>query len=240
MKLLAIDTATQQMGVTVTDGDVILASYELLAEHPHAAELPGAVTRVLKAAGLTLNALDAVAVDLGPGSFTGLRIGLAFVKALAFTTKKPVIGVSSLDVLAAGVPFASQPVCPILDAKQHNVYAALFRVEAGMPKRESDYWLGPTDDVLGCLTEPMIFLGDGCARYRERILQRCPGARFAPPELWWPKSAALARLGRQRLEEHQADDPARLVPMYLYPLDCSVRSPDRPTSVIAPIHRPVL
>ncbi len=235
MKLLAIETSTRQMGVAVTDGEAVLASYELLAEQPHGAELPGAVSRVLKAAGLTLKGVDGIVVDVGPGSFTGLRIGLAFVKALAFTTKKPVVGISSLDVLAAGMPFASQPVCPILDAKQRNVYAALFRVEGEVPARQSDYWLGPTDDVLAGVAGPAIFLGDGCGRYRDRILQRCPGAQFAPEETWWPKAAVLARLGRQRLQESGPDDPVRLVPMYLYPLDCSVRGPDRPTGVLPPL-----
>ena len=116
MKLLAIETATQQLGVAVLDGERVLASYELLAEHPHAAELPGAVTRVLTAAHLTLPQVDAIAVDLGPGSFTGLRIGLAFVKALTFPIKKPVIGVPSLDVLVANLPFVSGLAAPVLDA----------------------------------------------------------------------------------------------------------------------------
>lgn len=242
MTILAIETATRQMGIAAIDGEQVLASYELLAENPHAVELPDAVTRVLKAAHTTLAQVKGIVVDIGPGSFTGLRIGLAFVKALVFPTQIPLVGVPSLDVLASNLPFTSRPVCPVLDAKQKNVYAALYRPQKGGLKKASDYFLGPIDDFLGTMNpalsekgggkEPTIFLGDGCSLYRERILERCPEAEFASQEFWLPKAATLARLGAQRLKNGTPDDPSRLVPMYLYPLDCSVRGPDRPTSVL--------
>ncbi len=232
MPLLAIETSTRMLGVAVIDGERLLSSYELLADYPHAAELPGAVTRVLQAARTTLSQLEAIVVDIGPGSFTGLRIGLAFVKALAFPGKTPVVGVPSLDVLAANLPSAPRLVCPLLDAKQQNVYAALYQMDAGRPVKRSEYVLGPVDEVLTLVKEPAVFLGDGAALYRERILQRCPDAQFADPELWLPRAATLARLGRERLAKGQRDDPATLVPMYLYPQDCQVRGPNRPTSVL--------
>ena len=232
MTLLAIETATRQLGVAVVDGETVLSSYELLADNPHAVELPAAVSRVLKAARTSLERLDGLVVDIGPGSFTGLRIGLAFVKALAFSTKKPVIGVPSLDVLAANVPFAPRPVCTVLDAKQKNVYAALFLTGERQITKRTDYLLGPAEEILGRFTEPAVFLGDGCDRYRDLILKHCPKAEFAAPELWLPRAATLGRLGAVRFAEGKRDDPAQLVPMYLYPMDCSVRGPDRSTSVL--------
>ena len=233
MPLLAIDTSTRQLGVAVVDEERLVSSYELLAEYPHAVELPGAVTRVLQAAHVRLADLSAIVVDIGPGSFTGLRIGLAFVKALAFSSKRPVVGVPSLDVLAAQLPFAAQPVCPVLDAKQHKVYAAVYRTEAGRRARATEYLLGPIEQVLANTDEPILFLGDGCALYRQRILARCPQAQFAGQELWLPRAATLARLGSEQFRSGQRDDPARLVPMYLYPQDCQVRGPQRPTSVLS-------
>ena len=233
MPLLAIETSTRQLGVAAIDGDRLLSSYELLADYPHAVELPDAVTRVLKAAHTTLEALEAIVVDIGPGSFTGLRIGLAFVKALAFPMKKTVVGVPSLDVLAAGVPCAPQGVCPVLDARQKNVYAALYHIDGATPVKEHDYSLGPISEILSHIHEPTVFLGDGCALYRDQIVQRVGDrASFAPPELWLPRAATLARLGRERLTQGLRDDPSQLVPLYLYPLDCSVRGPDRPTSIL--------
>lgn len=232
MSLLAIETATRQLGVAVVDGEQILSSYELLAEHPHAAELPDAVRRVLAAARVSLDELAAIVVDVGPGSFTGLRIGLAFAKALAFPNKTPLVGVPSLDVLAANVPFATRCVVPVLDAKQKNVYSSLYRLDGGRPVRQTDHLLGPVDEILALVKEPCVFLGDGAALYRDRIVQRCPDAQFAAPELWLPRAATLARLGQERFLQGHRDDPARLVPLYLYPKDCQVRGPDRPTSVL--------
>ena len=232
MSILAIETSTRQLGVAVLDGERVVSSYELLADYPHAVELPGAVTRVLKEAGATLPALHGLVIDIGPGSFTGLRIGLAFVKGLAFVHHVPVVGVSSLETLAANLPCVSQTVCPILDAKQKNVYAALFRIEGPRPIRLTDDLLGPAEQILERLGRPAIFLGDGCLLFRDPILRRFPDAVFAPQDAWLPRAAALARLGRLRLEDGQRDDPATLVPRYLYPFDCSVRGPDRPTSVL--------
>ena len=232
MAILAIETATRQLGVAVVQDDQVLASYELLADYPHAVELPGAVTRVLKEAGTTLEQLEAIAVDIGPGSFTGLRIGLAFVKALAFPAKKPLVGVVSLDVLAANLSFAPRLVCPILDARQKNLYAAFYRMQDAQPVRQSDHMLGPAEEILGMVKEPAIFLGDGIARYQELIRERCPEPQFAEPELWLPRVASLGRLAAARVRRGETDPPDRLVPLYLYPLDCSVRGPNRPSSVL--------
>ena len=230
--LLAIETSSRLLGKAVIDGERLISSYELVAGYPHAVELPGAVTRVLQAANTTLRRLEAIIVDIGPGSFTGCRIGVVFVKALAFPTKTPVVAVPSLDALAANVPFSPLPVCVLLDAKQRNVYAALYHLDGSQPIKETDDLLGPVDEILSRVTQPTLFVGDGCVPYRDRILARCPKAQFAAPELWLPRAATVARLGRERFLQGQRDDPATLVPMYLYPLDCSVRGPNRPSSVL--------
>lgn len=228
--LLAIETATRQLGVAVVDGERLVSSYDVVGEEPpHAVELPDAVRRVLAGARTTLQQIEAFIVDIGPGSFTGLRIGLAFMKALAFASKAPAVGVPSLDVLAAQLPMAPFLVCPLLDAKRHNVYAALYRVEAGVPVRQSDYLLGPVDGILAQIHRPVVFLGDGCPLYRDRIVERLGAkAQFTSPDLWLPRVATLATLGRLRYASGQRDDPGTLLPMYLYPRDCSVRVGDRP------------
>ncbi|MBI4354608.1 MAG: tRNA (adenosine(37)-N6)-threonylcarbamoyltransferase complex dimerization subunit type 1 TsaB [Candidatus Omnitrophica bacterium] len=225
MKLLAIDTSTEQLGVAVVDEARVLASYEILAERIHAVELPNAVNRVLETAGLSLKTIEALAIDIGPGSFTGLRIGVAFVKALAFTHQTPLIGVPSLDVLAAQVPYATHPVCVMCDAKQRKVYAALYRTEDGKLTKRSDHQLLTVDELLPLLGEgPMIFLGDGVALYRERLTQHFGSrALFAGAETWWPHAATLGRLGLERLKAGQHDDPSTLVPMYLHPHTCTIR-----------------
>jgi tRNA threonylcarbamoyladenosine biosynthesis protein TsaB len=227
MKLLAIETATRQLGVAVLDGERLVSSYELLADNPHAAELPDAVARTLDAAGLKMRDLEAVAVDIGPGSFTGLRIGLAFVKAITFGAQQAVLGVSSLDVLAAQLPFHEGVVVPILDAKRENIYGARYQLKTGNPVKQTDYLLGPVEELLETSKEPIVCLGDGCPLYRDRILAVCPQAQFAGPELWLPRAATLGRLGLERLGQGQKDDPGSLVPMYLYPQTCQIRQSER-------------
>ena len=245
---LAIETATQQLGVAALEGERVLASYEVLADQPpHAVELPGAVQRVLQEAGGRLDQVEALILDIGPGSFTGLRIGVAFAKALAFPRNlpsfdsrsgrhpersrgMPMVAVPSLDVLAAQLPMAPYLVCPILDAKRKNVYAALYRQERqGQPARDGDCFLGPVEDVLARIQGPAVFLGDGCALYETMIRERLgANAQFTTPDFWLPRVATLGRLGARRYAQGQRDDPATLTPLYLYPKDCSVRLPASP------------
>jgi tRNA threonylcarbamoyladenosine biosynthesis protein TsaB len=231
MKILAIETATDQLGVALVEEARAVASYELLGERPHATELPEAVARVLETGGVTLEQLDAIAVDIGPGSFTGLRIGLAFVKALIFRIQKPVVGVPSLDVLAANVPLTPHVVCPILDAKQRKVYAALYQLSDGVVRKQSDYHLLSVEELVPMLkgSGSVVFLGDGAALYGAALTQQL-GARaiIAAPELWLPRAATLGRLGLERLRQGQQDDPSTLTPMYLHPMTCSIQTPQAP------------
>ena len=219
-----------QLGVALVDDQRVLASYELLAERPHAVELPQAVTKVLQAVGQPLAHVEGFVVDVGPGSFTGLRIGMAFVKALAFCIKKPVVGIASLDVLAAGLPLATPLICPLIDAKQRKVYAALYRAGDGVVRKQSDYHLLTIEELMGMFPDgPVCFLGDGVALYRER-LTKALGIRalFAASEWWLPRVATLGRLGLERLRRGERDDPATLVPMYLHPMDCTIQRTPSP------------
>lgn len=233
MKLLAIETATRQMGVAAAEDGRVVSSVELLADYPHAVELPGAVNRVLEAAGWQLSDLNAIAVDVGPGSFTGLRIGIAFVKALTFAKKLPVVAVSSGDLLACNAAYAGEIICPFLDAKQKNVYAAQYVFKDNQPQRLSEWFLGKPEEYLAQIKKPAIFVGDGCAVYGE-LLRKHLGEKavIASTDCWLPRVAVLARLGFERFQQGQKEDAAGLVPLYLYPLDCSVRGPNRPTSIL--------
>jgi len=230
MNVLAIETSTSQLGVALVEEQRVLGSYELLAERAHAVELPQAVTRVLKAAGIALEQVDGLAIDIGPGSFTGLRIGVAFVKALAFQLKKLVVGVPSLDVMAANHLFAPHLVCPIVDAKQKKLYAALYRTTDGGLAKQSDYHLLTVEELIPMLKDASVmFLGDGIPLYRQRLAQALgERALFATPDWWFPRVATLGRLGLERLNKGQHDDPSHLVPMYLYPMTCTIRLSDRP------------
>lgn len=227
MNVLAIDTSTERLGVALVSETEVRSSYELLAERPHAIELPQAVTRVLQAGGEALERLGGIAIDIGPGSFTGLRIGLSFVKALALVRPVPVIGVPSLDVLAANLPYAPDLICPVLDAKQRKVYAALYRANGARLVKQSDYALWTLDELIQHLGQQrVLFLGDGIGVYRQALIERL-GERvsFADPEWWYPQAAVLGRLGLARLRDGQRDNPRDLVPMYLHPMTCTIKQP---------------
>ena len=231
MSILAIETSSERLGVALVDEQRVRASYEVLAGRTHAIELPKAVQRVLAAGEETLASLTGIAVSIGPGSFTGLRIGLAFVKALAFRFRMSIIGVPSLDVLASNALWSPRLVCPVVDAKQRKVYAAWYRTAEGKLEKRSDYQLVSVEALCAALpSEPVLFLGDGIGVYRQQ-LEAALGDRgaCAPPELWWPHAATVGRLGLERLRDGLQDDPATLVPMYLYGHDCTIRRPAVPT-----------
>ncbi len=227
MSVLAIETSTERMGVALVNETKVLSLYELLAERPHAVELPQAVTRVLQAGGETLEHLEGIAIDIGPGSFTGLRIGLSFVKALALAKPVPVIGVASLDVLASNVPFATDLVCPVIDAKQHKVYSALYHANGAQMEKQSDYALSTLEELTQRLGQQrVLFLGDGASVYRQALIERMgERAAFADPEWWYPQAAVLGRLGLTRFRAGQRDNPKDLVPMYLHPMTCTIKKP---------------
>lgn len=230
MIMLSIESASDQLGVALTDDEKLLASYELLADRPHAIELPGAVQRLLQSAGLSLDRLDCLAIDIGPGAFTGLRIGLAFVKALAFALRKPVVAVPSLDVLAASLPYAPHPCCAIIDAKQRKLYAARYEPAAdGAMVRRGEYLLGSVDEVVklaGQGKEPVIFTGNAIPLYRAQLVDAFGDrAKFSEQAFWLPRAPVLAQLARRRAAAGQYEDIRAIVPLYLHPMTCTVRRP---------------
>src|SRR5512137_274131 len=131
MYILGIETATKTGGVAIVSEQGVVAEYTLNIEVTHSERLMSTVDRVLADTGLTISNIDGFGISIGPGSFTGLRIGLSTVKGLAFTTGKRVAAVPTLKALAWNIPYPLHPVCPLLDAKKKEVYAALYRHDGG-------------------------------------------------------------------------------------------------------------
>jgi tRNA threonylcarbamoyladenosine biosynthesis protein TsaB len=220
MKLLAIETSTLTGAVGLMEDDAAVAEYRLSIAVTHSERLLAAVDALLTAARWTLGDVDALAVAVGPGSFTGLRIGVSTVKSLAFATGKPLCAVPTLDALAACLPFAAHPVCPILDARKDEVYTALYRTTDGRPERLWEYRaIGPAALAEALEREaggPVVFLGDGVGPWRDLLGGALGGrARFAPPALRLPSALSLAALAREALDRGETVDPAGLVPLYV-------------------------
>src|SRR5512138_896658 len=180
MLVLGIETSTRQGGAALVGDEGLVSEYTLNVEVTHSERLLPAIDRMLHDAGATLATLGGLAVSIGPGSFTGLRIGLSTAKGLAYATGLPVVGVPSLEALAWAVPAARWPVCAVLDARKQEVYAALFQHEpTGLRRIIEDRALAP-EALCELIRKPTLFVGDGVAAYGE-LFARLLGERFLLP-----------------------------------------------------------
>lgn len=210
--LLAIDTSTRYAGVALADAGRVIAARSWYSAVNHTAELMPAVAETLKGAGLAVNDLAGIAVALGPGGFSALRVGMSVAKGLALASGRPPVGIGTLDAESQPYLQSGRPVCALLDAGRREVSSALFGAD-GQRIREDR--IGPPEEVLPDITEPTVFCGEGLAAHadliRERLGDRAVIAGHSPAARLW----ALAQLGQQRLESGDSDDVAALQPYYL-------------------------
>jgi tRNA threonylcarbamoyladenosine biosynthesis protein TsaB len=225
MKILAIETSTMMGGVAIMDQTGLIAEYCLNIKATHSERLMRTIDQVLKDSGLELKDLDGYAVSIGPGSFTGLRIGVSTVKGLALTTKKPIAAIPTLDALAFNIPFSRYNVCPMLDARKKEVYTALysFTDEGELSKLKEDSVIKP-ELFLSEIKEPTVFLGEGANIYRE-LIKKSLGtlAHFAPLAKQLPSAANVAELGFKDILSGKVLDPASLVPKYIRKSEAEIK-----------------
>jgi tRNA threonylcarbamoyladenosine biosynthesis protein TsaB len=217
MRVLAVETSTLAGGVALLDGERVVGEYLLDVGVTHSERLVAAVDRLLADARWTAADLEGLAVAIGPGSFTGLRIGISTVKGLGVALSIPIAAVPTLDALAWALPFSALPVCPLIDARRGEVYACLYRWNGLEMQREWEYLAVPPDDLSQRLGEPTVLLGDAATRIRS------PYGRLAPPARRLPSPACVGQLGLERLRRGQTEAAADLVPLYLRPSEAELR-----------------
>ena len=217
MKVLGLETATLAGGAALIDGDRIVGEYTLNIRVTHSERVMAAVDRLLTDAGWRPSDREGLAVSIGPGSFTGLRIGVSTAKGLALALGLAVVPVPTLDALAAGLPFAALPVCPILDARKGEVYASLYRWDGGAMRREWEYLALAPAALARLFTEPVIVCGDGAGIVRSTF------ARLAPVARRLPLPACVAELGHAMLVAGAGVPPADLAPLYLRPSEAELK-----------------
>jgi len=218
MLLLAVDTSTEQGSVALWEGERLLAEVSLVLPGAYLTHLLPEVEALLARTGRTLPQVRALAVSRGPGNFTGLRIGLATVKTLAFALNLPVAAVSTLEVAAARLPFCPEPVAVLVDAKRRELYFGVFCCRGETPEPLGDPERLPVGQLPARLRPPLILTGPGLSTY-EALLRPLlpPGTLLAPPEVRHPQAATLARLARERLARGQTTAPGELLPTYFRP-----------------------
>jgi len=238
MTLLAFSTSSEMLSVALFSDSQLIKEENHFLGLKHSEKLLPTIKDILGVSSFSLKDIDAFAVDVGPGSFTGLRIGLATLKGLTFGERKKVSGVLSLDALAENVNSLSEVslrtevraktlVCPVIDAKQERVYSAIYEItKSGRLKRKIDYSVIKIKDLLKKLNrqggsprriQKTIFLGDGLEKYQDFIARAKKDVSFLPREFWFPYASVIAKLGLERLKRGKSDDINSLSPRYLIP-----------------------
>jgi len=222
--ILAIDTATSCSSVALASGGrfhgKVLASLELDTKVTHSRKLLSSIEHLLKETELGWTDIAGVAVSLGPGSFTGLRIGMATAKGLVMAAKVPLLGVSSLDVMASSC-LSSKLIYAVQDARKREVYTACYRLEAGTVVRQSDYQVLPPERLITQLSEEVLLVGDGVAAYREQWLA-AEKIELAPAVLNRVSAAAMGLMAGDMLEAGQLLDAETATPLYVRASDAEL------------------
>lgn len=216
MKILALESSSVSASVALTEDEKLIAQSFQNCGLTHSRTLLPMVEGLLQNCGLTLDEVDAIAVAHGPGSFTGVRIGVATVKGLALGADKPCIGVSTLEAMAYGAHALDGRLCCVMDARAGQVYNALFSIENGLPSRLCEDRAVKLTDLAEEIGDTAYFLvGDGAELCYNTLREKCTGLRLAPPELRYPTGYGVAAVALPLLQAGKTCSPQELDAFYL-------------------------
>ena len=222
MLILGIETTTQQVGVAIGGHEGVIATFEVARGRRHAEILTPAVEFVCRQADLDIDEIGCIAVDVGPGLFTGMRVGLASAKALALALRVPMIGISSLDLLAFPCRHTDRVVVPVIDARKSEVFWAMYRQVPGGVQQVSAPTVGPVDDLVADLlarSQDALCVGDGAERYRHEITDGFRCEISAPVH---PSAGALVQLAHAKALREEWVRPDEIEPIYLRAPDAQI------------------
>lgn len=214
--LLAIDTSTRLTGVALYDGVQVLSEVAWYSREHQTVELAPVVSEIMGRVGIKPEAIKAIGVALGPGSFTGLRIGLALAKGLALSWHASLIGVPTLDVVASAQPLAAMPLAAVLQAGRGRLAVGWYAVQAGHWKAQGSPELMDAASLAERIQSPVMVCGELNDEERRVLARKRKNVVLASPARSLRYPSFLAELAWQRYRVGQADDPASLAPIYLH------------------------
>jgi len=224
MLILGIETATIQAGCAIGGHEGVLASAHSAKGKRHAENLTPAIAFICEQAQIELSEIGLVAVDIGPGLFTGLRVGVATAKAIAFALRVPMIGVSSLDLLAFPVRFTPRLIVAAIDARRGELFYALYRQVPGGVQRISEPAVGTADDLaseLLALSKEVLLVGDGVHRYREAF-DGLAKVEIVDQGNSFPSAASLVQLAHAQALREDFQQIDSIQPLYLRRPDAEI------------------
>lgn len=218
MKILSLDSATECATVALLEDFKVLGEINFNYKKQHSTLLMSMIDELLKASSMEVNDLDGFVVSKGPGSFTGLRIGMATIKGLSLGLNKPYISISSLDALAYNVYGTEGILCPIMDALRNNVYTCIYEYINGELSPITDYMalsINELSDILKTYDKTIYFVGDGTKIHKEYLKSELSNCYFAPQHLNFVRASALGEIGMKKLLAGMRDDANNSAPIYL-------------------------
>ena len=224
MLILGIESATAQVGCAIGGHEGVLARFESARGRRHVETLVPAIDFVRRQAQIELEEIGAVAVDIGPGLYTGLRVGIATAKAISLALRVPMIGVPSLDLLAFPARFSSRLIAAVIDARRGEVFWALYRQVPGGVQRISPYRASRAAEVAGDLaasSDEVLLLGDGVHRYRETFAE-IDRAEIADASFAHPSAGPLVQLAHARALREDWVNHWEIEPLYLRKPDAEI------------------
>jgi tRNA threonylcarbamoyladenosine biosynthesis protein TsaB len=222
MKILAIDTSTKFLCLGIYD-DAKIYEYTLETGRQLSSLLDITVKRVIDMLDWRVSDIDYFACGLGPGSFTGIRTGVSFIKGMSWAVNKPVIGISTLDILAANAGNTAQQIIPIVDAKRNLIYCSVYKKKDSRLIKIKPYMLLSREEAARYIKKEAVILGDALCLYKEYILANINGVTLLDRDYWYPKPRNIIKIALERIKDKKFNNPFDIKPLYLYPKECQIK-----------------
>lgn len=218
MKILGIDTSTMAANVAVLEDDKLICEYTINTKKTHSQKLMPMIENMLKLSDIEIKDIDAIGICVGPGSFTGLRIGMATAKAMSHVNNIPLIGVNSLEILGANMDLCNKKICSILDAQRNQVYTCKYIVEENKSKELEEIRIMPIDDLLEELSatnEEWVIVGEAVYKYKEKI-ESVSNITIPYPVNHITKASSLCVVAKNKFEQNiEVHNCYDINPMYI-------------------------